>query len=74
MSYSIIGGVLAAFFHGIIVSQFPRDPKLEYAISAVIRAFAIARPVSEDSGFVEGFKIDFNNKPFFLVTLIYMFS
>ena len=26
MSFSIVGGVLAAFFHGIIVSQFPDRP------------------------------------------------
>jgi GPH family glycoside/pentoside/hexuronide:cation symporter len=44
MSFSIIGGVLAAFFHGIIVSQFPDDPKLGYATSAAIWAFAIAIP------------------------------
>jgi GPH family glycoside/pentoside/hexuronide:cation symporter len=44
MSFSIIGGVLAAFFHGIIVSQFPHDPKLGYAISAAIWSFAIAGP------------------------------
>ncbi len=44
MSFSILGGVLAAFFHGIIVSQFPDDPKLGYAISAAIWAVAIAGP------------------------------
>jgi len=44
MSFSIIGGVLAAFFHGIIVSQFPQDPKLGYAISAAIWSVAIAGP------------------------------
>jgi glycoside/pentoside/hexuronide:cation symporter, GPH family len=93
MSFSIIGGVLAAFFHGIIVSQFPQYPKLGYMISAAIWAFAIAgpcfitffgtkepdfavnaRPTSEAPGFVEGFRIAFNNKPFILVTLIYMLS
>ncbi|MBN1439249.1 MAG: MFS transporter [Anaerolineales bacterium] len=44
MSFSIIGGVLAAFFHGIIVSLFPGDPKLGYAISAAIWALFIAGP------------------------------
>jgi GPH family glycoside/pentoside/hexuronide:cation symporter len=44
MSFSIIGGVLAAFFHGIIVSQFPQDPKLGYAVSAAIWAVVIAGP------------------------------
>lgn len=44
MSFSIIGGVLAAFFHGIIVSQFPGNEKLGYAVSAAIWAVAIAGP------------------------------
>jgi GPH family glycoside/pentoside/hexuronide:cation symporter len=44
MSFSIVGGVLAAFFHGIIVSLFPADPKLGYAVSAAIWAVAIAGP------------------------------
>jgi GPH family glycoside/pentoside/hexuronide:cation symporter len=93
MSFSIIGGVLAAFFHGIIVSQFPHDPKLGYAISAAIWSFAIAgpcfitffgtkepdvvinaRPGTKSPGFVEGFRIALNNKPFMLVTIIYLLS
>jgi glycoside/pentoside/hexuronide:cation symporter, GPH family len=44
MSFSIVGGVLAAFFTGIIVSQFPDNPALGYATSAAIWAFAIAIP------------------------------
>ncbi len=44
MSFSILGGVLAAFFHGIIVSLYPQDPRLGYTISAAIWAFAIAAP------------------------------
>ncbi len=44
MSFSIVGGVLAAFFHGIIVSQFPDNPRLGYMASAAIWAFAIAIP------------------------------
>ncbi|MGD0173403.1 MAG: MFS transporter [Anaerolineales bacterium] len=44
MSFSIVGGVVAAFFHGIIVSQFPDNPTLGYATSAAIWAFAIAIP------------------------------
>ncbi|MEI8133170.1 MAG: MFS transporter [Leptolinea sp.] len=93
MSFSILGGVLAAFFHGIIVSQFPHDPKLGYAISAAIWAFAIAGPcfitffgtkepdfainagpTTAGPGFFEGLKIALNNKPFILVTVIYMLS
>jgi GPH family glycoside/pentoside/hexuronide:cation symporter len=44
LSFSIVGGVLAAFFHGIIVSAFPQDEKLGYAVSAAVWAFAIAIP------------------------------
>jgi glycoside/pentoside/hexuronide:cation symporter, GPH family len=44
MSFSIVGGVLAAFFTGIIVSQFPNNPALGYSTSAAIWAFAIAIP------------------------------
>ena len=44
MSFSILGGVLAAFFHGIIVSMFPDNERLGYMISAAIWAVAIAGP------------------------------
>ncbi len=44
MSFSILGGVLAAFLHGIIVSQFPDNERLGYMISAAIWAVAIAAP------------------------------
>jgi GPH family glycoside/pentoside/hexuronide:cation symporter len=44
LSFSIVGGVLAAFFHGIIVSLFPQDPKLGYTVSAAIWSVAIAVP------------------------------
>jgi len=44
MSFSILGGVLAAFFHGIIVSQFPQDPRAGYAVSAAVWAVFIAGP------------------------------
>jgi GPH family glycoside/pentoside/hexuronide:cation symporter len=92
MSFSIVGGVLAAFFHGIIVSLFPQDPKLGYAISAAIWAvaiagpcfitffgtrepdFAINKPAEGGPGFVEGFRIALSNKPFILVTVIYLLS
>jgi glycoside/pentoside/hexuronide:cation symporter, GPH family len=93
MSFSIVGGVLAAFFHGIIVSLFPQDPRLGYAISAAIWAVAIAgpcfitffgtrepdfainaKPAEKGPGFVEGFQIALRNKPFILVTVIYMLS
>lgn len=44
MSFSILGGVLAAFLHGIIVSMFPENERLGYMISAAIWAVAIAGP------------------------------
>jgi len=44
MSFSIVGGVLAAFFNGIIVSLFPDDPRMGYAVSAAIWAVFIAGP------------------------------
>jgi len=44
MSFSILGGVLAAFLHGIIVSQFPDNERLGYTISAAVWAVAIAAP------------------------------
>lgn len=44
MSFSILGGVLAAFLHGIIVSQFPDNERLGYMISAAVWAVAIAAP------------------------------
>jgi GPH family glycoside/pentoside/hexuronide:cation symporter len=93
MGFSILGGVLAAFFHGIIVSQFPQDPKLGYMISAAIWAvfiagpcfitffgtkepdFAVnAKPAEKSLGFFDGLKVALSNKPFILVTTIYMLS
>jgi glycoside/pentoside/hexuronide:cation symporter, GPH family len=44
MSFSIIGGVLAAFFNGQIINLFPKGDARGYAISAAIWAVAIAGP------------------------------
>ena len=44
MSFSIVGGVLAAFFNGQIISLFPKGDPRGYAISAAIWAVAIAGP------------------------------
>lgn len=93
MGFSILGGVLAAFFHGIIVSLYPQDPKLGYMISAAVWAFFIAgpcfitffgtkepdfavnaKPAEKGYGFIDGLKVALSNKPFILVTTIYMLS
>ncbi len=44
MSFSIIGGVLAAFFNGQIINLFPKGDPRGYAVSAAIWAVAIAGP------------------------------
>ncbi len=89
MSFSILGGVLAAFFHTILVGLFP-EVRVGYMVSAAIWAvfitvpnwitFAFTREVhfTEDRpkgpGFVEGLKIAFRNRAFVLVTVIYLLS
>jgi GPH family glycoside/pentoside/hexuronide:cation symporter len=89
MSFSILGGVLAAFFHTILVGMFP-EVRVGYMVSAAIWAvfitvpnwitFAFTREVhfTEDRpkglGFVEGLKIAFRNRAFVLVTVIYLLS
>jgi GPH family glycoside/pentoside/hexuronide:cation symporter len=93
LSFSVLGGVLAAFFHGIIVGQFKQNPQTGYAVSAAIWAVFIAGPTyitvlgtrepdyavappraGADPGFLSGVRIAFSNRPFVLVTLIYMLS
>jgi GPH family glycoside/pentoside/hexuronide:cation symporter len=89
MSFSILGGVLAAFFHTILVGMFP-EVRVGYMVSAAIWAvfitvpnwitFAFTREVhfTEDRpkgpGYLEGLKIAFRNRAFVLVTLIYLLS
>lgn len=88
-SFSILGGVLAAFFHSMIVGMF-ESPIQGYAVSAAVWAFFITVPnfitfaftrethYLEDRpkgpGFYEGLKIAFKNKAFVYVTVIYLLS
>jgi len=44
MGFSILGGVLAAFCHGLLVAQFKTDPRLGYALSAGIWAIVVVVP------------------------------
>ncbi len=44
LSFSIVGGVLAAFFNGQIINMFPQGDPRGYAVSAAIWAVAIAGP------------------------------
>ncbi len=89
MSFSILGGVLAAFFHTIIVGKF-QDVFQGYLASAAVWAFFIIVPnfitfaftrethFQEDRpkgpGLVDGLRIAFRNRPFVLVTIIYLLS
>lgn len=88
-SFSILGGVLAAFFHTIIVGFFD-SPITGYMVSAAVWAFFITVPnfitfaftrevhFKEERpigpGFVEGLRIAFRNRAFVYVVLIYLFS
>ena len=88
-SFSILGGVFAAFFHTIIVDKFP-SVTTGYAVSAAIWAFFIIVPNfitfaftrevhykeqrPKGPGFLDGLKIVFRNKAFIYVTLIYMLA
>lgn len=88
--FSVLGGVLAAFLHTIIVSRFA-DVYTGYAVSAAIWAFFIVVPnlitfaftreshaqtakASDGPGFFRGIAIAFRNRAFRLVTLIYLLS
>jgi GPH family glycoside/pentoside/hexuronide:cation symporter len=88
-SFSILGGVLAAFLHTIIVGAFA-SVFTGYAVSAAIWAFFIIIPNfitfaftreshfkeerPQGPGFVEGLRIAFANRAFIYVTLIYLLS
>lgn len=88
-SFSILGGVLAAFLHTVILGFF-EDPFQGYMTSAAIWAFFIIVPNfitfaftrethyledrPEGPGFREGLKIAFKNRAFVYVTLIYLLS
>ncbi len=90
LSFSILGGVLAVYFHTLIVGAFP-DAFTGHAVSAVIWSFFIVVPAfitfaftrethyREDAepkgpGFFEGLRIVFRNRAFVYVTLIYLLS
>jgi GPH family glycoside/pentoside/hexuronide:cation symporter len=92
-SFSILGGVLAAFFHTQIVNGFGNDKLTGNAVSVAIWAlvcvagflttffgtrepeYAVAaKPPSEGPGFLRGLGIVFSNRPFILVTVIYLLS
>lgn len=89
LSFSILGGVLAAFFHTVIVGFFT-DPITGNRISALVWAvcitipnfitFAFTREVHflEDRpkgpGFFAGLRLVFRNRAFIYVTLIYLLS
>ncbi len=88
-SFSILGGVLAAFLHTIIVGAFA-SVFTGYAVSAAIWAFFLIVPNfitfaftreshfkeerPQGPGFVEGLRVAFANRAFVYVTLIYMLS
>lgn len=88
-SFSILGGVLAAFFHTIIVGFFD-SPFTGYMVSAAVWAFFIIAPnfitfaftrevhYKEERpsgpGFLEGLRIAFHNRAFIYVVLIYLLS
>jgi GPH family glycoside/pentoside/hexuronide:cation symporter len=88
-SFSILGGVLAAFLHTIIVGLFT-SPIKGNAVSAAIWAFFIIIPNfitfagtrevhykedrPEGPGFIDGLRIVLKNKAFIYVALIYLLS
>jgi GPH family glycoside/pentoside/hexuronide:cation symporter len=94
-SFSILGSVLALFFHTQIVAAFPGDPFTGNLLSiGVWAAFSVAgflwtffgtrepeyavHPETinapPEPGFVEGLRIAFSNRPFIIVTLVYLLS
>ena len=88
-SFSILGGVFAAFFHTMIVGAFP-SVFTGYTVSAAVWAFFIIVPSfvtfaftrethfkedrPEGPGFIQGLGIVFRNRAFVLVTVIYLLS
>jgi glycoside/pentoside/hexuronide:cation symporter, GPH family len=88
-SFSILGGVFAAFLHTQIVGLFP-NVQTGYLVSAAIWTFFIIVPNfvtfaftrethfkeerPETLGFFEGLKIAFSNKAFVSVTVLYLLS
>lgn len=89
-TFSILGGVAAAALHSIIVNATPGDPMRGNLLAAAIWTLFIIVPnfitfaftrepetspeQGEPMGFFEGMGIVFRNRPFVLVTLIYLLS
>ncbi len=88
--FSILGGVLAAFLHTVIVGSFA-DKVVGNAVSAAIwTVFIISSALitfrytrepdvavaaqAKGPGMVEGVKIAFRNRPFITVTVIYLMA
>lgn len=88
-SFSILGGVFAAFLHTQIVGAFA-NVQTGYLVSAAVWTFFIIVPNfvtfaftrethfkeerPEGPGFFQGLKIAFSNKAFVCVTVIYLLS
>lgn len=88
-SFSILGGMVAAFSHGIIVAGFD-NPQTGNAVAAAIWAFFITGSAlvvfaftkenhfqggaDAGMGFVEGLRIVFRNRAFLFVTTIYLLT
>ncbi len=91
-SFSILGGLFAAFFHTLIVAGYADRGAIltGYLVSAGIWAAVIvvtnlitfaftrenAAALSDEPelGFLEGLRVAFANRPFVLVTVIYLLS
>lgn len=91
-SFSILGGVLAAFFHTQIVGAFPGQPGIGNGVSlfiwsvvsvaGLLLTFAGTKEPAQPAathkengpGFIAGILIAFRNRPFVLVTIIYLLS
>ncbi len=88
-SFSILGGMVAAFLHGIIVAGFD-NPKTGNAVAAAIWAFFITSSAlitfaytreshfrqesAEGPSFADGLRIVFRNRAFLFVTTIYLLT
>jgi GPH family glycoside/pentoside/hexuronide:cation symporter len=88
-SFSILGGMLSAFLHGIIIGGFD-NILTGNAVSAAIWAFFIissnfitfaytkesdfSQTSDDGPGFFEGLRIVFKNQAFIYVTIIYLMS
>ncbi|HJS28213.1 MAG TPA: MFS transporter, partial [Anaerolineales bacterium] len=88
-SFSILGGMIALLAHNLILSGSD-DVAGAYAVSAAIMAVVIvvsnwitfasvketyhSEERRKEPGFLEGFRIAFRNRPFLMVTAIYLLS